>query len=192
MLFVKLFNLKKSIRQTFISKRIVNVVKNNWVQFIKRPMLYNLLLKTNIFYSCNDAKTFILNGGVCINMQRIYDPNHVLNQTTHVAFPFYRANFKFFLRKRRNMIISLQRIKFFKFRAKIYNKQYKNFWAPSSEWIYEHNFLYFYKNSNLEFDIRTFTGIFIYKTSSIQFSNFITMANLSPYMSRSYTWKYII
>ncbi len=191
-LFTKLFNFKKSSRQTFVSKRIFNVIKNDWSKHSKAVNVYTLLLKTNLFLSRKESYSFISAFGVWVGSNIIYNPECVLVQSTTFSLLFSRKTLNFFHKKRKRVIANLRNIKFFKFRSKMYIARKIFLWAPSIEWIYEHEFLYFYKNSSIEFDIRTLSGVYIYSSNYVQPSKFVNMSDISIYMTRSYTWKYII
>jgi len=191
-LFINLFGKKKKYTQTFVSKRIVNVIKNNWIKRIEADQLTTVILSSNIFFTHVDSNLFIKNFGVIIDKNIIYDPSYKLTNFKTFSFNFYKYILIFFLKKRRAIIFNLKNIKFYKFRSKIFRSAFNSNWIPSIEWIQEHSFLYFYKSSNIEFDLRTLTGVLIYQSNRRQSYRFFNNMNISLFMARSYTWKYIV
>jgi len=191
-LFVPFFKIKKSYTQTFLSKRITHVIKNNWTHVTTNTKLYSIIFYSNLFYTLSDVNQFIKNFGVLINNKFIYNPLYKVQNLLKFSFVFSRYFLIFFLKKRQKIIRSLKNIKFYKFRSRFFLSKYKSMWIPSVDWINEHYFLWTYKHANIEFDLRSLTGFVIFNAKVWFFNKYIVHANISLFMTRSYNWKYIV
>jgi hypothetical protein len=189
-LIARFLNFKKYLIQKYISKKINHTIKQPWTHALFFNKLMHILVKSGLFYSHTDASKFIKTFGVKINEKITYNSNQTLCANDTFTLPFSKNILIFWKLKRYSIYINLKKIKFYKFRSKFFINPNKSFWIPSKNWLEEHSFLYTQKYSNIEFDLRVLSGVYLYENDLLNFTSFPNNVQLSQYMSRSYNWKY--
>lgn len=191
-LITQRLNFKKYLIQKYISKKITHTIKKPWTHILYMNTLSHILVKCGMFYTQIDTSKFIGSFGVKINEKIIYNKNQRLNASDVFVLPFSKYLFIFLRSKRHNVYANLKKIKFYKFRSKFFVVPNKSIWLPTKEWLNEHSFLYTQKYTNVEFDLRSLSGVYLYDLDFLNFTNFSTNMQISLYMSRSYNWKYLV
>lgn len=151
----------------------------------------SVLICCNIFYTKSDAVKFIKTIGVLINNEWSHAHNKPLKVNDYFSICSAIVFFKFIKKIKNKIIMTLKKIKFYKYRIKGVNFDKKNNWISIVNWLHDYSFLYTNKQSTVEFDIKTFTGCYLYLNDNTKFVNLYQNTNITLYMSRSYNWKYL-
>lgn len=186
------FNFKKTIIQKYFSKKIHHFIKKPNLNQLENNSLNALLIRCNLFYTLNDSNSFITKFGVQINDKITYDNNCSIYTNDFISIIWFNSFFKIFKKKKTFLTNNLKKLKTYKFRLKHFLTKKKVEWMPIKTWLSEYSCLYLNKYSNMEFDIKTLTGVCLYNNYFSVSMEYYYNIDLSMFMSRSYTWKYII
>lgn len=186
------FNYKKTIIQKYLSKKIHHFIKKPDIKYFNRNNMTRTLIKCNLFYTENDARFFINNFGIKLNDNIIYDADFKITPKDFFAIVWTSLFFKFFKKKKSSLVNNLKKIKVYKFRLKHFLTKKRAEWVPIKTWLLEYSCLYISKYNNIEFDIKSFSGFYLYNNNFEISCDYFYNSDVSIFMSRSYTWKYII
>lgn len=189
--FVKYFDLKKYKIQKYITKKIFPMLTKPWLSFMRNSYLSNVLVQSKIFLSIVEAEKFIYTHGVRLNGSFVYDSNFVLKTHDVFSIPFSKKTLKFFRKHKSRISQNLRKIKFYKYRSKLFHGKRNFEWVPTSTWLRYNSFTYTSKFSNIEFDPRIMMGVILYEFELVNYINLYDKLDLSLYMMRSYNWKYL-
>jgi len=190
-LLMKKLNIKKYLIQKFVTKKIYNLIKKPCLFFMFNNAISDTLVTCNLFYTTTDACMFIKSLGVYINKSWNYNPHININKLQIFSIVSSIFILKFFKKKKAKIINHFKKIKFYKYRSKLFKSKKQFTWVASQDWLKEYSFVYTNKLSNIEFDWKTMSGVLLYDSSYINQINTYKMLNISMYMTRSYNWKYL-
>lgn len=183
------FNIKKTLIQKFVTKKIANFIKNmhgprNTIYFCN-----DVLVKCGLFYSLKDANSFI--GQFGINLQGVwnYNPNKIMTEASLFAVITDSSLVTRCTKKKLQIIHNLKKLKFYKYRVKLFSTRKQFSWVSTKSWFQEYTFLTTDRLSNIEFDFKTMSGVVLCIGENAGRSNL--NYDLSWFMGRSYTWKYL-
>lgn len=183
------FNIKKTLIQKYVTKKISNFIKNMQVS---RNIIYlcnDILVKCGLFYSVKDANNFIRTFGINLQGTWNYNPNKLI--ATASIFSVITGSLLLIkcTKKKLQIINNLKRLKFYKYRVKLYSTKKQFTWVSTKDWFKAYNFLTTDKLSNIEFDFKTMSGVILYMNGGTRRNDL--NHDLSWFMGRSYTWKYL-
>lgn len=190
-LLVHKLNFKKYAIQSLITKKIYNLIKKPYSNILSTLELKNLLISCNLFYTQTDAKQYITNFGVMLDGIWNFDDMRVVSIGNVFSLRNDLHFFSFLKKNKHKTINNLKKIKFYKYRIKQPNLLKKSDWTSMSSWLTDNSFLYTNKTSNIEFDIKTLTGCYLYNNNNTNFVKLYNNTNITMYMTRSYNWKYL-
>ena len=190
-LLLKYLNYKKYLIQKFITKKISNLIKQPVTLFMFNSNLINLLVKCNVFYTFSEVESYVNGVGLLLNGKWVYNSKVTLKPNDIFALPNSNTFFKFYRKNKLNIITTIRKLKFYKYRSKFYVSKKKFIWLSTSSWLKQYAFLYTNKRSNVEFDPKILVGCYLYDFDFTNCSGLYEYANLSLYMARSYNWKYL-
>ena len=190
-ILLKHINIKKNLIQKYVSKKINNTVKKININLLQKTNSYLVLLKCGVFYTNRDATNFIKNYGIFINNKINYDPQQNIKKNDTFSIIAIKYLSRYTKKKKKDILYNLSKIKLYKFRAKVHLTKRKNEWVPLASWFLENSYLYISKYSDIEFDVKTLTGIRLYNHNTHLNKKSIEESNISFFMSRSYSWHYI-
>lgn len=186
------FTFKKTVIQKYLSKKIYNFVKKQDLTQLQTTNIASFLIKSNIFYTINDAYMFIKTFGVLVNGVVVYNPKLNVKYFDLISIIWVRFFFKFLKKRKNNIINNIIKLKTYKFRLKHYITKKKVEWVPVQTWLLEYSSLYISKYNDIEFDVKSLSGFYMYNNVLELSCEHFYNADVSLFMSRSYTWKYII
>lgn len=117
-LLLNKLGFKKYAIQTFITKKIYNLIKKPFLFMLKHTNLTTVLIICNLFYTQTDSHHYITQCGVLINNRRIFDSNTIINVNDIFSISNTLLYFKFFKKKKNNLLVNFKKIKFYKHRVK--------------------------------------------------------------------------
>lgn len=187
----KYLNFKKYSIQKNTTKKINNLIKKNWLNIFQKKTIINVLLMCGIFYTINDSIKYTKYFGVVIDNKVFYTTK--TDFSCGIFFNLISSIFllKFLKKKKLKLKFIIKKVKLYKFRIKktIFRQKFK--WITFNKWFVENSLHFYNRTSNVEFSIKTFSGVYLYKNNSIDFIDYFNKLNLSMYMSRSYNWKFL-
>ncbi len=188
---MKNFFQKKTQIQKYISKKIHHFIKKLNVNIYKNTNISDLLMNCGVVYTLNDSVNFIKFFGFSVNGANIYDYKYTIKINDLFSIIWSRFFFKYLKKKKQNFLNNLKKIKIYKFRIKNYKANKKIEWVPINNWLLEYSHLYMSKYNNIEFDLKSLSGLYLYSINTNTSLNYFNNESISLFMNRSYTWKYI-
>jgi len=189
--FMQNFNHKKYLIQKYITKKIFNITKKPATIISRRKCITDILLNSNLFYSYNDSSNFVKYFGVLVGSIIIYDPVYTVNAPMVFSLRSNYLVLSFFVKKKSLILASMKKIKFYKYRSKLYTTAKSYVWVPTKNWVREHIFLCINRLSNYEVDYKILSGVILYNDTQLSSVLQHNIQDISLYMNRSYTWKYL-
>ena len=190
-ILMKKLNIKKYLIQKFTTKKIYNLIKKPMLTCNLNNTISNNLVQCSLFYTVNDAINFIKHFGINIDGIWGNDPNYRINSIKFFSIANSYDLLKFLKKKKNKILHNFKKIKFYKYRSKLYLPKKNFIWLPNNKWLHEYSFLYTNKLSNIEFDLKTMHGILLYDSNYLNYMTSYESSNISLFMNRSYTWKYL-
>lgn len=187
---LNLYSIKKYCIQRYTTKKIFSFVKHPLTNNLNLNTIVDTLIQVNLFYSYNDSYRFIKTFGVLVDRQLVYNPSYQVTRTTTFSLVVSFIILNFLQKLKSKVIKQFKKIKFYKYRSKLYTTWNDYKWVSNKDWLLEYAFICTNRTSSVEFDWKTFSGVVLTSDELLNLKP-SKLSDLSLYMGRSYIWKYI-